>query len=94
MVRTHTTAHYCDRAGADPLPKAPTVLGLVAAVALLGLGSAARADTYPAMYVANHTFSITLADGSYQLYATGARLRSAPLTPPRVRAALQAAGVS
>jgi hypothetical protein len=43
------------------------VLGLVAAVSLLGLGSAARADTYPATYVAfqqNHTFAITLADGT------------------------------
>jgi hypothetical protein len=51
------------------------VLGLVAAVALLGLGSAARANTYPAMYVAfqqNHTFSITLADGTPVGTTTGA----------------------
>ena len=43
--------------------------------ALLGLGSAARADTYPAIYVTfqqNHTFAITLADGTPVGTTTGA----------------------
>ncbi|HEX4518972.1 MAG TPA: hypothetical protein VH063_05260 [Gaiellaceae bacterium] len=45
----------------------PILLGFVAASAVPGAGFAARADTYPAMYVAfqqNHTFAITLADGT------------------------------
>jgi hypothetical protein len=45
----------------------PILLGLAASFALLEAGSAALVDTYPAMYVAfqqNHTFAITLADGT------------------------------
>ncbi len=56
-----------------PLLLAP--LALLAVIALLGPGSSARADTYTGLYVtfqANHTFTITLADGTQVGTTSGA----------------------
>ncbi len=56
-------------------PLLPALVGLLAAVALLGPGSIAHADSYPGLYVTfqqNHTFTITLADGTQVGTTSGA----------------------